>query len=191
MSRDDEKDDAPSAQVIELAIEGDADDGRPSEDEAAERLLELVERAEQGVAPSPLEIPARIAGVVIGRVRGLEGGVRVAWAGAPEGTSARSLVPIRPEDIGREAAIVFEEQDPSRPVVTGLVEPFALPETAAVEVVEGKKRVVVGAPDELVLRCGKASITLTRAGKIVIRGAYVSSIASGTNRVRGGAVEIN
>lgn len=168
------------------------DDGDvPSEDVAIERLLELVQQPAEEPVAAPLEIPARIAGVVIGRVASVDGGVRVAWAGAPEGVAARALVPIRGEDVGRDAAIVFEQQDPARPVVTGLVEPYALPESAGVEVVEGKRRVVVGAPDELVLRCGKASITLTRAGKIIIRGAYVSSIASGTNRVRGGAVEIN
>lgn len=48
---------------------------------------------------------------------------------------------------------------------------------------EGKKSVE--------LRCGKASITLTRQGKIVLRGAHISSISSGANRIRGGSVEIN
>jgi hypothetical protein len=44
---------------------------------------------------------------------------------------------------------------------------------------------------EIVLRCGDASITLTRAGKILIKGAYVLSRSSGVNRIQGGAVEIN
>jgi hypothetical protein len=56
--------------------------------------------------------------------------------------------------------------------------------------VEGK-RVVLSAADEIVLRCGKSSITLTRAGKVVIRGAYLLSRASGVNRIKGASVQIN
>jgi hypothetical protein len=43
----------------------------------------------------------------------------------------------------------------------------------------------------VVLRCGKASITLTKAGKIIIDGAYVSHRSSGVLRLRGGSVQIN
>ncbi|MEW5071937.1 hypothetical protein AB1P14_09365, partial [Pseudomonas aeruginosa] len=38
---------------------------------------------------------------------------------------------------------------------------------------------------------GKASITLTRAGKVIIRGAYLSSRSTGVNRIKGGSVQIN
>ena len=41
------------------------------------------------------------------------------------------------------------------------------------------------------LRCGKASITLTREGKVLIKGAYLSSRSSGVNRIKGGSVQIN
>jgi hypothetical protein len=53
------------------------------------------------------------------------------------------------------------------------------------------KRVVLEGEDEVVLRCGEASITLRRNGKVVIRGAYVESHAAGTNRIKGGSVRIN
>jgi len=45
--------------------------------------------------------------------------------------------------------------------------------------------------DQLVLRCGRASITLTAAGKVLIEGAYVSSRSTGVNRIKGGSVQIN
>ena len=44
---------------------------------------------------------------------------------------------------------------------------------------------------EIVLRCGNASITLTRAGKIILRGTYVLSRSSGVNKIKGGSVQIN
>ena len=53
------------------------------------------------------------------------------------------------------------------------------------------RRVVVEAKRELVLRCGKASITLTRAGKIILRGTHVVSKSSGANNVQGTQVRIN
>ena len=53
------------------------------------------------------------------------------------------------------------------------------------------ERLIFRANEEIVLRCGKASITLTKAGKIILRGAYVLSRSSGVNRIKGGSVQIN
>jgi hypothetical protein len=51
--------------------------------------------------------------------------------------------------------------------------------------------VTVTAGSQLVLRCGKASITLTAAGKVLIEGAYVSSRSSGALRLKGGSIQLN
>jgi hypothetical protein len=53
------------------------------------------------------------------------------------------------------------------------------------------KTIVLNAAHTITLRCGQASITLNRDGKIVIRGTHVVSHASGVNRIRGGSVELN
>jgi uncharacterized protein YlzI (FlbEa/FlbD family) len=53
------------------------------------------------------------------------------------------------------------------------------------------KRVVLEAEHEIELRCGDASITLTRDGKIIVKGAYVETHSRGVNRIKGGAVKIN
>lgn len=103
--------------------------------------------------------------------------------------------------------LLFEEGDPGRPLIIGLVqEPSETPlldmvleaagedednEAPPREVLVDGRRVVLAGDDEVVLRCGKASITLRRNGKIVIRGTYVISRAMGTNRIRGGSVQIN
>jgi hypothetical protein len=50
---------------------------------------------------------------------------------------------------------------------------------------------VVSAKHELVLRCGRASITLDSDGKVTIRGTQVVSHASGVNLIRGGSVQLN
>jgi hypothetical protein len=53
------------------------------------------------------------------------------------------------------------------------------------------RRVEIEAADEIVLRCGQASIVLRRNGRIVIRGTYVETRSRGVNRIKGGSVEIN
>jgi hypothetical protein len=63
------------------------------------------------------------------------------------------------------------------------------PET--VEVDKDGERLVVSAKEQLVLRCGKASVTLTKAGKVLIQGSYVLSRSSGVNRIKGASVQLN
>lgn len=57
-------------------------------------------------------------------------------------------------------------------------------------IVDGKK-VVIQAKEELVLKCGSSSITLTKSGKIMLRGKYLVSRSSGVNRILGGSVQVN
>jgi hypothetical protein len=62
---------------------------------------------------------------------------------------------------------------------------------AVPEVIVDGKRVQIQGTEEIVFRCGKASITLRSNGRLIIRGAYIETRASGTNRIKGGAVLIN
>jgi hypothetical protein len=91
--------------------------------------------------------------------------------------------------------LVFERGRPDLPILIGLVQPVGAPAATAVspprEAVIDGRRVVLSADDEIVLRCGEASITLRRNGRVVIRGAFVETRASGVNRIKGGSVLIN
>lgn len=44
---------------------------------------------------------------------------------------------------------------------------------------------------KITLRCGKASITLHRTGKITLHGEYILSDADGVNRLSGAQIIIN
>lgn len=72
---------------------------------------------------------------------------------------------------------------------TVMLEESPTPSTS--ELLIDGRRIDLQAREEIVLRCGKSSITMTSAGKIIIRGAYVSSKSSGANRIKGGSVQIN
>ncbi|HEX6750885.1 MAG TPA: DUF6484 domain-containing protein [Longimicrobium sp.] len=139
-----------------------------------------------------------VAGIVIGRVTSVSAaeGVWVDYPANPSGAPmpACSTVAIGAGDVGREVALSFERGEAARPIVLGLLHrPAAHGESAwphAAITADGE-RVTVSADREIVLRCGDASITLTRAGKILIRGSYLLSRSTGVNRIKGGSVQIN
>lgn len=56
--------------------------------------------------------------------------------------------------------------------------------------VDGKK-INLQAQNEVVLKCGKSSISLARNGKITIKGKDVISRSSGANKIKGANVRIN
>lgn len=85
---------------------------------------------------------------------------------------------------GDSLALTFVDGDLRRPIVIGRLR---APRTSEAPVEE----LVLKAGEELTLRCGKASLVLTRAGKILLRGTYVSSHSSGVLRIKGGSVQIN
>jgi hypothetical protein len=148
----------------------------------------------------------RLDGVVIGTLFGLTdmGEPLVDFPANPAGEHllARSAVTLGKGEIGREVALLFEGGDPRRPIIMGLIQyPERVQPTSSERIrsetqnfmeaeVDGE-RLVFTAKKEIILRCGKASITLTRAGKVLIRGTYLLSRSSGVNRVKGGSVQIN
>ena len=56
--------------------------------------------------------------------------------------------------------------------------------------VDGKQICIEGS-EEVTFKCGKASITLTSSGKILIRGTYLLNRSTGVNRIMGGSVQVN
>ncbi len=139
--------------------------------------------------------PARIEGIVIGRLVAIDedGRARVSWPGCePEGAPAKVFCPLSPDHIGREVALTFELGDPERPMVMGALntELSAAAKPSPQAVADGE-RLVFSAEREIELRCGDASIILTRGGKVIIRGAYVHTQSSGLHRILGAAVKIN
>jgi hypothetical protein len=93
----------------------------------------------------------------------------------------------------QQAVVLFENGDTSKPLIVGLIEMLApsQPQAPFVEADIDGRRMQVTAQDEIVLRCGAASITLRRNGRVIIRGTYVETDSQGTNRIKGGQVQIN
>ena len=157
-----------------------------------------------------VETTERIEGVRVGKVANVDETGRV-WVEFPENgkepVAARFTRSVKLQALhqaaiaGQEVLIVFENNDPKQPIILdmmySLLDEVASPFTLALAAekpedvtVDGKK-ITFEAKDEIVLRCGKASIILTKAGKILIRGEYLLNHSSGVNRIKGGSVQIN
>jgi hypothetical protein len=100
----------------------------------------------------------------------------------------------------QEALLLFEGGDPTRPVVIALLRSSTplldaalakpLPDSEKVARVDGR-RVLIEGREEVVLRCGKATLTLRRDGTVVLRGVTIVTQAEAVQRIRGGKVQIN
>jgi len=145
------------------------------------------------------QIEQKIDGVVIGLFLSInnEGLPLIAYPGNPEETAmtARSTVAMKSDDIGCEVALLFESGDPHMPLIIGKIQHVDAEkdrqknELANAEL-DGES-IVLSAKQNITLKCGKASITLTKSGKVILRGAYLLSRSSGVNRIKGGSVQIN
>ena len=141
----------------------------------------------------------KIEGVVIGLFLSMdnEGLPLVAYPGNPNERAipARSTVAMQSQDIGCEVALLFEGGDPTMPMIIGKIQHVETEkkmrnnEPANAEL-DGES-IVLTAKQNITLKCGKASITLTKSGKVILRGAYLLSRSSGVNRIKGGSVQIN
>ena len=178
-------------------------ESRAAQDEDALLALPSAEQAD-ALARVLRKCPAKLQssnlpGVVIAELIAITDDGQTAlilYPGQPDNAAlrARSVVDLRGGHIGKAVTLVFENGDAALPIVTGVLRTadVPLPDAAGqVEVDADGKRLVVQAREQLVLRCGKASITLTRIGKVLIDGSYVQSRSTGMNRLKGGAVQIN
>lgn len=141
--------------------------------------------------------PARADGIAIGTFIGLdaEGGALVSIAALGlAAVPARSISPLDPGQIGQAVALGFEAGDPMRPIVLGVMlaaQAAPVPLRAPAETMLDGERVVLNAEYEIELRCGEAAIVLSADGRIQLRGTYITSHASATQRILGGSVNIN
>ena len=136
-------------------------------------------------------VPAPGGAVSIATFVGIdaEGRFRVQPRGAVEPVFAWSAVDLDAGDAGVPVVIAYDEGVGRRPLIIGRLRERAPAPQPAIKI-DGE-RLVLHAEREIELRCGDASIVLTRAGKVLIRGSYVLSRAKGVNRIKGASVGIN
>jgi len=113
--------------------------------------------------------------------------VQLSSGGAP--VCALSTVRLDVGDAGVPVVVAYEQESPGRLIIIGRVLERAVAADPIARV-DGA-RIVVRAEEELELRCGDASIVLTKAGKVLVKGNYVLTRSRGANRIKGAYVDIN
>jgi hypothetical protein len=161
--------------------------------------MSMIEDCESGTS-------IRIDGARIGQLLGIDeaGSPVVDFDGNPYGpAAARLAIPYLADLAGfvgspTALVLVFEEADPARPIVVGMFpdtragagRPGEAP-AARGDLVLGGDRVRIEARDEVSVRCGEASLTMRRDGKILVKGSDVTSRATRVHKIKGGSVRIN
>jgi hypothetical protein len=155
------------------------------------------------VAPGLSAMPAaatNVAGVVVGKLVGFKdrGDTPLVTYPGQSGVAAlpaMRMIDLTPAHVGRDVVLAFDQGNPQRPIVLGCLHEFdsrgKLPRSESVQVEADGERFVLTAKQELVLRCGKASIRLLHTGEIFIDGAAISSRATGAHRIKGGSIQLN
>ena len=147
----------------------------------------------------PNSVPPPMAAQVAVLVGFAHGGAVPLVLGTGEATAwhAETLLPLGAEDIGRRVAVMPLHGAGADWLVIGLLagqtrSPAGVPAPgSAVEVQADGRRLTLQAREEMVLRCGKASLKLRADGRVELRGETIVSEAMRANRVRGGSVELN
>ena len=103
---------------------------------------------------------------------------------------AASLVPLDANHIG-QTVVLSPLAGGQGYVILGLLQPSHPLTSNAQSVTINDRKVEIAAEEELILRCGDASIRIDQTGAITVKGKTLLSRAEGTNRVQGGAVQIN
>jgi len=149
--------------------------------------------------------------VIIGVLVGFDHQNRplVAFSGNPQSTAipASYTSPLSHDDIGYNVALLLVGGDIEQPLIIGpikdsleqiKIEPESLIQykektdsLLSTIQVDGEEELIITANKTITLQCGDASITLTKEGKILLRGKYISSRASGMQTIKGGSVQIN
>jgi hypothetical protein len=173
-------------------------ESNPEEDSLDAVVLESLARA--GGLPAE-RIDKTLNCVVIGKVVEVGEAVLVDYPGnqSKSAIEAVTVTNVGQQEVGRGVVLAFGSGNRGRPIVLGVIQDQGSAtgkntEPSSPEGVEAQvdgERITLTAQNEIVLKCGKASITLTKAGKVLIRGAYLLNRSSGVNRIKGGSVQIN
>ncbi len=117
---------------------------------------------------------------------------------------ALTTVPLDQGSIGKEVAISFAQNNGGMAIVMGIIR-RALDDVLAprpvetndgnineqAEVIADGKKLELSATEEITLRCGKASITLNKNGKILVKGEHMLNRTSGSYKIKSGSIQLN
>lgn len=137
-----------------------------------------------------------------------DGSVFVSLPGSNESIKVRTAMQFSeiPDDlsqlVGRDVLLNVTGRNRADVILVGLVRdtlwpegskavPTDLAEKEKISIKSDGRTVTIGGEREIVMTCGKSTISLKRDGTILIKGMKVTTRAAGSNRIKGASVNIN
>lgn len=160
-----------------------SDDNSSSTDVSAADLLKSL----LTIKNSSINESTTIQGIIIGHIYDIDDEARV-WishSNVKVPLVATSIFAINSNNINKQCALMFENGNPMRPIIMGLLQEPVITITAEIE------KESIFASQSIELRCGKAAIVMNADGKIDIRGTKITSHSSGLNQILGASVKLN
>jgi len=165
----------------------------------------------QGESSSSSTSVPSSSGLLIGRIITLQenGNPLVAFDAETKNKpiEAFTVVPLVSSSVGKDVAISFAQNQGGMPIVMGVIRrmldevlddaPKESDQKALnagivkPEVIVDGNKLELSAPEEVTIRCGEASITLNKSGKILIKGEHMLNRISGAYKVKSGSIELN
>lgn len=107
--------------------------------------------------------------------------------------SVRSIVELSTDNVGSDLVLAHDRSHPESPVILGVIRPAGeCGNTQRRLTVESEgETLALSADREITIRCGQASLRLTQAGKIELRGTEIMTRATGANKIKGGSISLN
>ncbi len=124
-----------------------------------------------------------------------------------------SIVALGLLEVGDRIVLSFVQSSPTTPVIMGIVQSRVgqvleymgqqgCPSTEVSEFTQAKgdslptvtmngSKLELTSPTEIKIQCGKSSITLTKSGKILVKGEHVLTRATKANKIKGGSIQLN
>ena len=174
-------------------------------DQAKRKELGLRELESSSLSESK-DPDVNLVSPAIGQIKDIptEGILLVEWGddNLAEARASASL-DTYPRDalIGREVLLLFENNDPKKPIAITLLQPISdigqnladasITNKDTPEVFFNGEEVIIKARKKIELRVGRASIIIDENGKITTKGEHLLNRATGPIRIKGGHVDIN
>lgn len=117
--------------------------------------------------------------------------------GSPVSAQTTVALDIYGDLVGERVLLLFLEDDPSQPVITGLLSSNAADKKFShVSSMDRSETLLAkdlnfSAANSVSIRCGRSEILMDKFGKIVVKGCNILTRASARNRIKGGSVSLN
>jgi len=148
--------------------------------------------------------PGKYSGVLMCDENRNEMSVKLDNIDVPSFPVYQSTVRISRHDVAKQVIVEFLDNQKHEPIITGVLEKISLQGDLDTSIMineesndeqqnndlVGTKLSITGT-ESIELKSGASSITLTKSGKVLIKGDFISSRSRGMNRIKGGSIQLN